>query len=41
VVEEELQDKTWDDFEQYEVEVVGDWMDGVEVGDVVYDGVNL
>ena len=34
-IEEEIKAKTWEDFEQYETEVVGDWMVGVELGPVV------
>jgi hypothetical protein len=34
-IEEEIKAKTWEDFEQYGTEVVGDWMVGVELGPVV------
>lgn len=34
-IEEEIKAKTWDDFEQYGTEVLGDWMVGVELGPVV------
>jgi hypothetical protein len=34
-IEEEMREKSWDDFEQYEVEVMGDWMRNMELGPVV------
>jgi hypothetical protein len=34
-VAEEIEEKSWDDFEQYEAEVMGDWMSSMELGPVV------